>query len=434
MMQGTKLFRELGLFSALLCAVAPFSLRAQAPGQSPARSLAMIDVASRSLSDQQRLEVRAAFLSELSSKGGFRLIPDASIQAAIVKKNPLREEVEKFAKEQKKRQAEVKSQFDSGKKAYLASEFDFAKSTLEKSLAGANEAMWGLESEVAFQILEFLSATELFLGNEERAKFLLGAVLDLDPSYVVDSQKFPPEFNDLFNQVRVQPRFPMEWVKISSENLSDLKVTFMGQMVPTKIENGLWIEILKGHPFWGKMGLSVDRNGYAPILFDLHQIPRDLEFVSLNDRQVATATLLAPLGTATPSPELKSLIRSIKADLVILASAERTGSGDFQVEGQWLESQSLRTSPVVVAISDSLERSVQRTVSELFDYLSPLGYVMSEKLVVMAEEAPVAESKPFFKKWWAWAILGVAVAGAGVGGYLLLRPEDNLRVQVGPAQ
>jgi len=398
------------------------------------RSIGFVEAHSRSLSSEQKNEVREIFRRELSSMSGFRLAADSEIQSSVVKKNPLVDEVEKFKQDQKKRQAEIRTQLEASRKAYLASEFDFARETLEKALAGCNDALWGLNAEMPFQILESLAATEFFLGNEERAKFLVAGILDLDPSYVIDSQNFPPEFSDLFNEVRLQSRFPLEWVKLSSQDLENTKVSFIGQRVASKNDNGFYVEILKGHPLWGKKGLVIDREGFAPLLFDLHQLPSELEFVSLGDRTISTAGLLTPIGSATPSPQLKTFMRSTKLDLYVLASVERLGSGDFQVDVQWIENQSLRSSPVVVAVADSLERSIERAVSELFDYISPSGYVMAEKLVMETGEPTQPEKKSFWSNWWAWAIVGVAVVGAGAGGYLLLRPEDNLRVQVQPAQ
>lgn len=410
----------------------PLLLNAQV--QTATRSIGFVDLDSKSLSQEQRSEAKIQFLKSLSGVGGFRVIAESEIQVAIVKKNPLREEVKKFAADQKKKQADLASQLEAARKSYLASEFDFCRDTLEKALKSSNEALLGLNPDVPFQILELLSATEFFLGNQERAQLLLAAILDLDPSYVVDTQKFPPEFNDLFNEVRRQPRFPMEWVQVSPNIIDGARVSFMGQMVSTKNEKGFFVEVLKGHPFWGKKGIVIEREGYAPILLDLHELRSDLEFVSLEDRTVAVSGLLKPIGNSTPSPELKRFIRSLKADLFVLASVERFGSGDFQVEAQWIENQSLRASPVVTASSDNLERSVERAVSELFDYLSPLGYVMTEKLAVVEEGPIVTHSKPWYKEWWAWALAGALVAGAGTGGYFLLKPEDNLRVRVGAAQ
>lgn len=402
--------------------------------QATPRSVVFVDVDSRSLSQEQRAEAKAIFLKALSAVGGFRIIPEAEIQTAIVKKNPLREEVAKFIDEQKKKQSDLNSLLESARKSYLASEFDFSRDTLEKAFKTSNDALLGLNVDVPFQILELLSATEFFLGNQERAQSLLSAILDLDPSYVIDTQKFPPEFNDLFNEVRRQPRYPMEWVRLSPRSLEGVKVSFMGQMVSAKNDNGFSVEVLKGHPVWGKKGLVIEREGFAPILFDLHEVPSDLEFVSLGDRTVAVTSLLKPIGNSTPSPELKRFMRSLKSDLFVLASIERYGSGDFHVDAQWIENQSLRSSPVVTVATDNLERSIERAVSELFDYISPLGYVMTEKLAVVEEGPVVTKSKPWYKEWWAWAVAGAVVAGAGAGGYFLLKPEDNLRVRVGAAQ
>ncbi len=421
-------------FILLLLALAAHPFAVSAQSQPSPRSIVFVDVDSRSLSQEQRAEAKSHFLRGLSAVGGFRVVVDSEIQTAIVKKNPLREEVVKFVADQKKKQADLKTQLEAARKSYLASEFDFSRDTLEKALKLSNDALLGLNPDVPFQILELLSATEFFLGNQERAQSLLAGILDLDPSYVIDTQKFPPEFNDLFNEVRRQPRYPTEWVRLSPQSIEGARVSFMGQMVSTKNENGFFVEVLQGHPLWGKKGMVLEREGFAPILLDLHELPADLEFVSLGDRTVTVTGLLKPIGDSTPSPELKKFIRSLKTDLFVLASVERFGSGDFQVDAQWIENQSLRSSPVVTASSDNLERSVERAVSELFDYISPLGYVMTEKLAVVEEGPIVTNAKPWYKEWWAWALAGALVAGAGTGGYFLLKPEDNLRVRVGAAQ
>ena len=49
---------------------------------------------------------------------------------------------------------------------------------------------------------------------------------------------------------------------------------------------------------------------------------------------------------------------------------------------------------------------------------------LRRELAAIRQRETPPPSRPFYKRWWFWTAVGVAVAGATVGTVIALQPED----------
>jgi hypothetical protein len=187
---------------------------------------------------------------------------------------------------------------------------------------------------------------------------------------------------------------------------------------------------------WGKSVILLEREGYAPQLLELDRLPKEVKFNSIKDRKFSTRGLLGPIGSETPPVELRRVMVLLDLSVIFLGSAARDLNGQWILKGQWLENSN-RTSPVIAKTNSTIDETAKELIAELLTFITPEGQILTDRKIKAAEsfearpeEVTIAESKPFYKTWWFWSLVGAGAIGAGVGGYYLLKPDETLRLQV----
>jgi len=421
-----KLF---GFFALLICSIFgnSSSLTAQA-----SKRLALVDLESDFLSPEdkaQALNLLSQRFRDLRTLSTMRM---DEVHAKLQQKNKVRAEVEKVRAGQANKKIEIERSLEEAQKYYLASQFEEAITLLNGSLLALNAAALVMNPELPTAILKLLAASHYFQGNEPQARFQISALLDLDPSALIDAQKYPPNFIELFNQIKAETRQSWEVLQLAS-NVKGIRGHFMGHKIEITEGETIGLRLPVRNPFWGSKAVVLEADNFAPILFALDRPPTSLEFVSIEDQKTSTSGLLRPIGNSTAPMELKKLVLLLGADVVFLGALERAENGRLQMSGQWLEEPSGRSSPVVRVAARDIPNVVEKLVSEMLDYISPDGAVLGEKFVPYEERPEMAVGKPFYKTWWFWTIAGAAIVGTGVGTYLLLNQSDTVRVRVSPA-
>lgn len=396
------------------------------------KRLALVDIESDFLSAEDKAEILNSLRERLLDLRQVSLIRADEIEARLQQKNPVRADVERVQAQQTNKKVEIERSLEQAQKYYLASQFDEAITLLSGSLMALNSAALAMTVDLPQDILRLLAASHFFQGNEPQARYYLSALLDLDSSAVLNAQKYPPSFIELFNQVKSSGRASWEILQLPS-NIRNLKAHFMGQSVEIKEGELVSFRLPFHHPVWGSKAVIIEAEGYAPILFTLDKPPSNLNFVSTEDKKLMTKGLFRPVGNSTAPVELKRLVSGLKPDILFLGAAERSENGLLNVEGQWLEEPTGRSSPVVRVNARDIPTAVEKLISQLLDYLSPEGAVLGEKFVPYEERPEMVAETPYYKTWWFWTIVGAAAVGTGLGTYLLLNQNDTVRVKVSPA-
>ncbi len=416
----------------LACSICLYAVIAAASAATP-RRLAIVEIETDYLGDDEKAEILKGLKRRLAVSQAYQGIPDAELKAAFSKPNPLRLKVEETIKEHAQRYGEIQEQLKEAERLYAASEFEKSVTVLESSFLSLNSAVLALQRDLPVEILTMLAASEFFLDHQAKAKVYLGSLLDLDPGAILSAQKFPPEFLELFNKVREDIRYTWQILERPS-NVKGVQGKFMGQSIEIEEGETLKVNLPLGHPVWESRAVVLEAEGYAPIIFSLAKPPKKLEFVSIQDERANLKGLFKPIGNSTAPTELRRVSSRLKADLVLLASAERLESGSIKLNAQWIEEGTGVTSPVVEAKDPSIATVVEKVSSRLLEFISPDGRVQSEKFVSFEDEPRAAVKRPYYQTWWFWTLLGVATVGGATGSYFLLKKDDRLKVQLQPAQ
>ncbi len=282
-----------------------------------------------------------------------------------------------------------------------------------------------------------MAACEFFLKNERASRSYLQALLDLDPLFVMDSQKFPPPIVSLFSEVQTQPRFPKRRITFRTSG-TDLSARFLGQRVSVeRASDEIWNLFLPvGHPFLGSQSIVVEARDSAPLKIEISKFPPELKFESTLDQQYSSLGLYGVLNNSTPSPRLLEVSRAVGAQIVFLGDFIQDLQGGWQAKAQWLDLNSLETSKVLTQEGGDLQAATSLLMARMIGLLNPQG-IRPEALLrnqVLVSEQPTFEKQAYYKTWWFWTIVGVAAVGAGVGGYFLFSPDEKLNFRVREAQ
>ncbi len=402
----------------------------------------VIDVDSDVLSDADKASVIAFVKDRFAKETYLSLVRDEEIDENLVEKNRLRAQVERLRLDHENRLADLKTQFNEALKFYQASQFEEAIGVLEAAWSSLKTAALVMDTTLPSEILKLLAACHFFMGEESKSKQEFVTLLDLDPESLLSAQRFPPALQELYGKAKAEKRFERKFWTVGS-SVQGIRANLLGYPIDFQEGEKTSFKIPLGHPILGDQVLVVEKEGFVPLLISLKSLPTTLNWQPTSDQRQSTKGLFSPVGSLTPPVELKKIIQKLNLDLIFLNHVGRDPSGKWMVKAQLLEQPSGRTTPIVQRVNASLREALTEICNELLSYVSPEGAILTnpqrraaEAQAQAAEKAQVSaesgEDRPFYKTWWFWTIVGVGVAGAGVGAFLLLKPEDSFKFEVAP--
>jgi Skp family chaperone for outer membrane proteins len=414
----------------VLMGVASHSLFAQSQ-----RRLGVVDIESSVLSPQERESLLEALRARAAKKSTYKVLSSDEIRSKLHEKNPLRVEYEKNLSDQETLKTEFEAKIQDGKNDYLASRFEEATALFDEAWAGLKNLSLVIRPEWPIEILKLRAASYFFLGEESKARADLATLLDLDPSAALEVDRFPPSFVQIFNSVQSEPRYVWQvWQPQTSDR--GVSANLLGVALPViEGDKGLTIRIPRNHPVLGNQTIVLKREGSVPIVESFEKLPSVVQFRSLGDRTHPTQGLFAPLLPGnSPPKEFKWFEENLQLAASFLGSVHRDTRGAWVLEGQLLESKTLRASMIATSSGEDLKALAEQVVDQLLGSVSKSGEVIVERPPVFSGEtvqkSDLRSPKAFYKTWWFWTLAGVGVAGASVGTYFLLNPEKKLEFQL----
>lgn len=416
---------------ASLCLALTLMPLAPTFGQASKR-LAIVDAETEFVSDEQRAELLESLRDRFAVQSAAKVISASEIESRLVSKDPLENETKQLRESHEARATEIEKNIEEAKRYYLASQFDEALTILSAALESLNGAVLALGPETVTEILHLSAACYFFNGDESKAKIQLASLLDLDSGAIVDAQRFPPPFVELFNQVKAERRYSWQSLERSSA-AKGIRGKLLGFPLNISENNSVNLSLPLKHPIWGTKTVVLEADGFAPLLFAVDLVPSKFEFRPLSGARMSTKGLFKPIGNSTAPVEIKRIASELSADIVLLLQAARESDSQWALQGQLLELQTNVTSPTIDAKAMDMGASIEKLVSGLLDYISYEGRVLPEKNVPPEDIEEIAAAKPVYKTWWFWTLLGAAAVGAGVGGYLVLNQDDSVGVTINRA-
>ncbi|MDB5038379.1 MAG: hypothetical protein JWQ35_1907 [Bacteriovoracaceae bacterium] len=417
------------MFRSLLIGLI-FAFQIATYAEAPKR-VGIIDIESTVLDPNDKESLLSLVRERIAATKLMTAVKADELESKLLQKNPLQKDSEKLMSDHENKKAEIEKQVADARNDYLSSRFDEAIAALQTAFSGLPEASLLLTPDMPSDILKMLAASYFFLGDEAKAKTYLSALLDLDSDALLDAEKYPPPLIEIFNSIKKEAREPLDtWTFESSQK--EFKVSFLGFVQPVTEEAAkLTLHLPIKHSLFGAQNIVLSKEGFAPVIAPLSHLPKEVRFVSIEDRRRPTRGLFGPIVSGTPSAELKWFTNTFQLSIIFLGSAEKNADGIWFLKGQWLETPTSRTS----AISESSHENISIAVDHLIDQMMltlPTDKIQAEPIAETGSTSSmeIVEKKPFYKTWWFWTLAGVGVAGAGAGAYLFLKPESTLQFQM----
>jgi len=419
-----------------LLAVIFFGQSIQAQGE--LTRVAIVDFGFDGKDANDRVVIRSVIERMAGQRSPIPVMSGEEILEKLTVKNRVREKLEIRRTEEANRYASLRSQLEEAKRIYLSSQFSEALSRFNLIFRSLDSVSTSLEGIFTEEVLQYIASTEWFLKNERAARQYLSALLDLDPLFVIDSQRFPPPIISLFSEIKSQTRYPKRRLTFRTD-ATDVSAKFLGQA--WEVERGpdqLWSVYLPvGHPVLGSKAILLNASNSAPFSSEIARVPSEIKFESVLDQRYATQGLYSVLNNSTPSPRFLEVSRVVGASVIFLGDFIQDLKGQWRARGQWFDLNSLQGSLVVSQEGLEIQSVASLLMARAVELLNPEG-IRPEALLrnQIASETPLkSEQKtPYYKTWWFWTAVGVATVGAGVGGYYLFKPKENLRFRVQEGQ
>ncbi len=156
----------------------------------------------------------------------------------------------------------------------------------------------------------------------------------------------------------------------------------------------------------GKIDVAADKE--ADVKWSLSAIP-------------AQPVIAAPVAAPTPAPTTAPTTAPTPAEPTPVASAPATSTTAATTTSAPASAPTTATTPATVATTPATVASKPATVASI---PSDQAAVIDDVPTIPQEEQPVSEKssvskQPFYKTWWFWTIIGVAVVGAGTAAGVL---------------
>jgi len=399
-----------------------------------APSIAVVDGLFRDDPDEKE-QILEGLRRRLSQRTSLRVLAGSEIRQRLRVENLARTALEAEQKNQEERYQKVKSKFDEARSFYLASRFDLAVEGLQKIFSELSNLSLVVEAEFAEFVLLYLVASHLFLEDQNSARrylSILHAVKADDEFSRLDS--FPP-FIQEFVRSYTPPSFARRRavpVQVEPE-LDELLLLGM----PQRLYDKNVYELPVDHPDLRDHILVLKKSGYVSQELSVSQVARRVTLETDRDRIFRTEALFGVIGTLTASPQLTEVLRALDVELVVLLEVSKSSGAGYVSELQWIEPKTDRRSPTLRVNGADRSSWMDASVSELLRWIGPDGRVIEgdRSLAGLSPAGRLAvQRQPLYEKWWFWTLVGVGAAGLGVGGYFLLKPDDELRFSVRAGQ
>jgi len=294
----------------------------------------------------------------------------------------------------------------------------------------------------------YLGLSYFAVNRSEPARLEFQKLLSLDPSRELSTQNFSPKVVSFFSSIK-QEMNKMESSRVRIEvNEPNASVYINGKL------SG--VAPLELHLNPGEYFLLVEKEGLPPWYKPI-QVKKMVQIVTVTLNESAYSGDEGEFfgvkeGGALQDPEFIDLYSTwgakLKAQILFLGEIEKGES--YKLLGQLFDVRTKEYSKVVSLDLGKSVSSMQGDANDLVDalvsqirpdtYVTPnqpadLSYNPGDLLVGANPPDPekqylVNEKQDWYKKWWVWGIIGVAVIGAGVGISQLAKSNQSGQVVI----
>lgn len=397
-------------------------------------NLALIDFEAPTLDPQRKRSLTELLANELRRSGRFQ----------VLHKGAAPEEGKRRAEqaEGERALAESRELFRQGREKFYRSQLAEARELLGQARRGLINSLNLLtDNRELFEVHLLLGRIALVEKDSKTAREMFKKAIFLDPKTNLSTKDNPPAVLKIIGEVKQQQfALPQLMAEIESQppgarlfaNGKKVGVTPLKLRLP---EGEYFLRLQKdGYKDWYSVVRLEKENA---------RVERALVPLGGEERPTSGHYAVAGEGVALPQPRVDLLSEAafaLGADLVFLATASGAGGGMIQAQLYDLRTQELspvETVPLGASAAEERQASeiLARKLAALLNadgYLSKpvrapgavaTGPTVNTQLPPKVQEqwqdrskvfdVPVKTERPWYKKWWIWAL----VAGVGAGGY-----------------
>jgi hypothetical protein len=403
----------------------------------PARAASSVPIASvvgfRTSGSEFEKQFRQYLSDELKASERFKLVADSMASSSV-------DEI--WTSQQKGTTDTLKEAFQNyikGKKLYESLEVDDAIKALSASVKGYREGVAALKDN------RYLLASHLYLGmalvirgNVPEGREYIRQMIVLDANRFKDrlpQREFPPKIVNLHTEltqevlkgpsgtvsVRIKPfgaKVYLDGVPQETTSPVDIRNVPVGEHFIVAEKKGFG-------RYWQRLAVQTGNNA---VDARLDEWPLILPYpFSMRGDQDATDAL-AQLGN------------NLNSNVLVLGRFSEPGIEQGGVQAQLFDVRSKEFSRVeeIAFSADRTKKTAEELAKKLVGDLSNDGLVMKQLNADVVPSFPTSQaespryreysaSKPFYKTWWFWTIVGVAAAG-GASTLLFVRPTPDYRI------
>ncbi|MEZ4704652.1 MAG: PEGA domain-containing protein [Bdellovibrionota bacterium] len=374
--------------------------------------------------------VRSTMILGLSEVSGVQVVDDPGIQ----------EKIRNAAVSDTQAQAQKKVEqgyqyFEQGKEFYQNLDLNKAVQALNLSVKSYREGIASLRDNhyLLFSHL-YLGMNLIFAGREKDGKKLIHEMVMLDSerkTRELPIREFPPKIIEIHKSITKEVlERPSGKLLVQSQPDGAVVVVDGVEMGKTPIEVP---DLPRGMHF-----LVVEKTGYKTISEPVLVKGGEFNYSQVLQKQTTFDVIPKDQSTNQDLEPLKRLAADIGVDHILLGSVD---SEQSKISAQVFHAQTSSFSNVFTQgyQKDKMERSTKKLVSKIEAWIrdqrktsrfentpqTTITEGFQESMIPKASSTSRANSfedgnKPFYKKWWFWAIIGGAAAvGAGaalIGG------------------
>lgn len=422
-------------FGIIVCFVLGSFVSSEVGAQS---KIAVVDMTVDPVLADERESLVDDFRQVMARRSSLEVLRKQEVDRSLRRTNPLDEQEAAQETAHQNYRQQIQRELETARNLYRSSDFRRLVDNLTAVWQNLNAAARAIEESSTKEVLSLLAVGEYFLGQRGRSDQYLEALFDFDPQFLLSSDIFPPGIISRFNQIR-QQREPRSQSFALRSNEGSFRVRFLGKEVPVALESSFYrFQIPSNNELLQSFEILFRKEAFAVLSFAARDLPDRLEFESLGSRPLSTEGLFGVLNALSPSERLRELLSEIPADLFVLAHATKDLRDSWIIRSQWINKSASRRSPVLTSEHADRATALRLSVEQLLSFLGPDGELVTDaRLWREADLGPVVaarrERDPFYQRWWFWALVGAAGAGAGVGSYYLLRPDSKTKFVVEPA-
>ncbi len=241
----------------------------------------------------------------------------------------------------------------------------------------------------------------LWSGNRAGAEDMFGRVRVLRPGFTPDPALFSPAFRESWSRAETRPPAGAEILVQSIPSGADI---FVGGTKAGVTPGRVRVPVLS------PVVIRLAHAGYLPVERSGHWLPGDSEMLDValtRDRMTRLEELLA-------GPAAGKEAGGILGEMALSAGAERVGVFVLTGNGPKARVRVLSIRPGDEEPAEAGEFGWPEGEDGTAD-AAAAGAALLKAAGWPAASGDTRASAPWYHKWWVWALLGVAVAGAAAG-------------------